>query len=102
MMQLISKSLQVSATAIKQLAHHALAESPQNSIHRETNDTSASRVGDQEVNFSLLMGGERMLDKTLNQALRPEAEKAAAWLPARLWMTMAAVPMGPELPEAEH
>jgi hypothetical protein len=45
------------------------------------------------------MGGERTLDKALNQALRLKAAKAVMRLPARLRMVGARVLEVPQLPE---
>jgi predicted Ser/Thr protein kinase len=71
--QLISKSLQEFAVTIGQLAHQALVELPLHFIQREAAYAFVSRIKDREMGQHLLMGGERMLDETLNHAVRLEA-----------------------------
>lgn len=86
--QLISESLQESATAVEQLALHASVGLPQHFIQREAAHAFVDRLQDSEVKFSLFMGDARMMD----EALRLEAAKAAAWLLARLCMMWTGAP----------
>jgi kynurenine formamidase len=78
------EALQEFAPAVEQLAHRALVGLPLAFIQTEAAHTFIDSVRDQEVKQHLLMGGDRNLNEALNQALKLEAAKAAAGLPARL------------------
>jgi lysophospholipid acyltransferase (LPLAT)-like uncharacterized protein len=82
--QLNSKLLQEFTAAIKQFAHQTLAMLPKNYIQKKAAYAFSDRVEDQEVKQHLLMGHNRILSESLNQALQLEAAKAAAEPPARL------------------
>jgi hypothetical protein len=70
-------SLQEFSVIFEQLAHQALVGLPLHFIQKEAAYAFFSRIRDKEIRQHLLIGGERSLDKTLNQALRLEATKAA-------------------------
>jgi hypothetical protein len=83
--QLITEFLEGFAATIEHLAHHVHDGLPQD-IQREAAYAFFNRIRDQELKFHLLIGGERTLDEAIGQALRLEAAKAAARIPARLHM----------------
>jgi hypothetical protein len=60
------------------LAPHASVGLPQHFIQREVAHAFVDSLQYSEVKFSLFMGDARMID----EALRLEAAKATAWLPA--------------------
>jgi hypothetical protein len=61
--QPITESLPQSATIIKWLAHQILIGPPQYFIQKAGAHAFIDRIKDQEVKFSLLMGGERRLTR---------------------------------------
>jgi hypothetical protein len=78
------ETLQEFVAAVEQLAHRALVGLPVGYIHTAAAHASIDGVRDLEVKQHLLMGGDRTLNEALNQALKLEATKAAAWPTARL------------------
>jgi hypothetical protein len=56
----------VFATAIKQLTHCVLVGLPQYFIHGEAAYAFFDEIRDQEVKFSLFVGGKRALDKVFS------------------------------------
>jgi hypothetical protein len=66
--QLVGKCLQRFATTSELLAHWGLVGLLHYFIHREAACAFANRIRDQEVEFPLLMDGERMLNEALGQA----------------------------------
>jgi hypothetical protein len=58
-------------------------------------------ITDQEVNFSLFMGGKRVLDKAVSQALRVDAAKVADRPPLRLCVVRTGPCMGKQSPQTE-
>jgi hypothetical protein len=67
--QLTGESLQESAATITQLAHCTHTGLPQYYIRREAARAFIDGIEEQGVKFSFLMGGERMLEDALKQAL---------------------------------
>jgi hypothetical protein len=57
------------------LAHQALVGLPVEFIQKEVTHVFTARVRDQELKQHLLMGNERSLNESLNQALKMKAEK---------------------------
>jgi hypothetical protein len=78
------ETLQEFAAAVEQLAHRALVGLPVGYIRTEAAHAFIDGIRAREVKQHLLMGGDRMLNEALNQALKLEAAKAAAWPTARL------------------
>jgi len=76
--------LQEFAAAVEQLAHRALFGLPVAFIQIEAAHSFIDGVRDRELKQHLLIGGDRTLNEALNQALKLEAEKAAAGPPARM------------------
>jgi hypothetical protein len=70
---------------VEQLAHQVLVGLPIGYIQTEAAHAFIDGVRDREVKQHLLMGSDRTLNEALNQALKLEAAKAAAWPTARLW-----------------
>jgi hypothetical protein len=60
-------------------------------VQREAAYAFLNRIRDQELKFCLLICGERTLDEAICRALRLEAVKAAATIPASLHMVRAGV-----------
>ena len=83
-MQASSETLQEFAAAVEQLAHRAFVELPVAFIRTEAAHSFIDGVRDRELKQHLLIGGDRTLNEALNQALKLEAEKAAAGPPARM------------------
>jgi hypothetical protein len=52
--------------------------------------------------LALFMGGERMLNKALSQAMRPEAAKEAAGPPAKFCVVRAEAPLGSWPPRTKY
>jgi hypothetical protein len=70
--------LQEFATAIEQLAHHAYSALPEDYIWREAGKVFADGVEDATIKIQLLMGGEKMVNEALGQALELQAVLLAA------------------------
>jgi hypothetical protein len=66
------------------MAHRALVEIPVAFIENEADHSFVECVGERELKQHFLMGGDRTLNETLNQALNLKAAKAAAGSPARM------------------
>jgi hypothetical protein len=69
--QRAGESLQDFATAVKQLAHCAYPTLLEDHIRREAG--KANRVEDHEIKVALLIGGEKMVNKALRQAIKLQA-----------------------------
>jgi hypothetical protein len=82
--QTSGETLQEFAAAVEHLAHRAIVGLPVGYIQTEAAHAFSDVVRDREVKQHLLMGGDRTLNEALNQALKLEAAKAAAWPTARL------------------
>jgi hypothetical protein len=78
------ETLQEFAAAVEQLAHRALVGLPEGHIQTEAAHAIIDGIRDREVKQHLLMGGDRTLNEALNQAVKLEAAKAAAWPTARM------------------
>jgi hypothetical protein len=78
------ETLQEFAAAIERLARRAFVGLPAEHVQREAACAFVDGVRDGEIKHDLLKGDERPPKETLNQALRLEAVKAAAWPTARL------------------
>jgi hypothetical protein len=74
----------VFAAAVEQLAHQALVGLPKGHIETEAAHAFIDGIRDREMKQHLLLGGACTLNEALNQALKIEAAKAAAWPTARL------------------
>jgi hypothetical protein len=83
-MQAGGETLQEFAAAVEQLAHQALVGLPADHIQTEAAHAFIDVIRDREVKQYLLLGGARTLNEALNQAVKLEAAKAAAWPAARL------------------
>jgi hypothetical protein len=66
------------------LAHRALVRLPVHFIQREAVHAFIDTVRDHELKKHILMGGNRSLNETFNQALKLEAVNAAATTPVKL------------------
>jgi hypothetical protein len=78
------ETLQEFAAAVEQLVHRVLVGLPIGYIQTEAAHAFINGIRDREVKQHLLMGGDRTLNEALNQALKLEAAKAAAWPTARM------------------
>jgi cation transport ATPase len=78
------ETLQEFAAAVEQLAHQALVGLPADHIKTEAAHDFIDGIRDREVKQHLLLGGAPTMNEALNQALRIETAKAAAWPTARL------------------
>jgi hypothetical protein len=76
--------MQEFTASTEQLARWDFVGFPVDYIQKEAVYAFVDGFRDREVKQNLLIGGERRLNETLNQAIRLEAAKAAAWPPARL------------------
>jgi hypothetical protein len=83
------------------LTHWALVILPVEFIQKEASHAFIDRVRDRELKQHLLMGGDRLLIKALNEALKLEVVKAAARLCGR-WREVTQALMGTELPPAKQ
>lgn len=83
------------------MAYQALVEMPENFIQRETDHAILDGMKDYYAKQNHFIGGERSINKALNQALKIEAAKAVVGPPARPWEVRAVSPMRTLLPEAE-
>jgi hypothetical protein len=71
--QKAGESLQNFDTAVAQLTHCAYPTLPEDHIRREAGKAFADGVEDQDINISLLIGGENTVDEALRQALELQA-----------------------------
>jgi hypothetical protein len=78
------ETLQEFLAAVEQLEHRAVVGLPVGFIQTEAANVCIDGLLDREVKQHLLMGGDRTLNKTLNQALKLEVVKAVAEPPPRL------------------
>jgi hypothetical protein len=78
------ETLQEFAASVEQLAHRALVGLPEGHIQTEIAHAFIDGIRDREVKQQLLLGDDRTLNEALNQAVKLEAAKAAAWPTARL------------------
>jgi hypothetical protein len=78
------ETLQEFAAAVEQLTHQALVGLPEGHIQTEAAHAFIDGIRDREVKKHLLLGGACTLNEALNQALKIETAKAAAWPRARL------------------
>jgi hypothetical protein len=78
------ETLQEFATAVEQLAYQALIGLPTDHIQTEAAHAFIGGIRDREEKQRLLLDGDRKLNEALNQAVKLEAAKAAAWPTARL------------------
>jgi hypothetical protein len=78
------ETLQEFAAVVEQLAHRALVGLTEGHIQTEAAHAFIDGIRDREVKQHLLLGGDRTLNEALNQAVKLEAAKAAAWPTARM------------------
>jgi hypothetical protein len=78
------ETLQEFAAAVEQLAHRALVGLPPGHIQTVAAHAFIDGIRDREVKQFLLLRGACTLNKALNQALKIEAAKAAAWPTSRM------------------
>jgi hypothetical protein len=71
--QRAGESLQDFAIAIEQLAHHDYPTLPDEHIRREAGRVFVDRIEDPDIKIKLLLGGEKMVNKALRQALELQA-----------------------------
>jgi hypothetical protein len=72
------ESLQDFAMAIEQLAHRAYPTLPEEHVWREAGRAFAYRVADPDIKIQLLLGGGKMVNEALRQALELQAVLIAA------------------------
>jgi hypothetical protein len=70
--------LQELATSIEQLAHRAYPSLLKDYIRREAGKAFTDGVEDPAIEIHLLLGGEKVVNKALRQALEPQAVLLAA------------------------
>jgi hypothetical protein len=78
------ETLQEFVAAVEQLAYQALVGLPADHIQMEAAHSFIDGIRDREMKQHLLLAGARMFNEALNQALRIEAARAAAWPTATL------------------
>jgi hypothetical protein len=76
--------MQEFAAAVEQLAHRVLVGLPVGRIQTEAAHAFIDGIRDRELKQHLLMGDDRTLNEAINQAVKLEAAKAAAWPTARM------------------
>jgi len=70
--------------AVEQVTHQVLVGLPVAFIKKEASHTFIDGIRDQKVKQHLLMGGDWILNKALNQAFKLEASQTTARLPERV------------------
>jgi hypothetical protein len=78
------ETVQEFAASVEQLVHRSFVGLPADHIQTEAAHAFIDGIRDREVKQHLLLGGAGTLNEALNQALKFDAAKAAAWPTARL------------------
>jgi hypothetical protein len=90
--------MQEFAMAIEQLAHHAYPTLPEDHIRREAGKAFADGAEDPDIKTQLLLGGEKMINEALRQALKLQA----VLLATRLHKTNARTFLGSRSPPTQR